>query len=169
MGAMTPLAADLLVLFRRDLVAFEREVALFPEDEALWRTLPGIANGAGNLALHVAGNLRHFAGAVLGGTGYVRHREAEFGRREGPRTGVAAELRAALADLEAVLPGLSEAALAAPFPAAVAGVQPPAGRFLIHLATHLAFHLGQAGYLRRTLTGDSRSAGAMGMGELMKP
>ena len=166
---MTPLAADLLVLFRRDLAAFEREVALFPDDEALWRTRPGLANGAGNLALHVAGNLRHFVGAVLGGTGYVRDREAEFGRREGPRTEVAAEVGAALADLEAVLPTLSEATLAAPFPAAVAGVQPPAGRFLIHLATHLAFHLGQAGYLRRTLTGDSRSAGAMGMGELMKP
>jgi len=169
MGAMTPLAADLLVLFRRDLAAFEREVALFPDDGALWRTLPGIANGAGNLALHVAGNLRHFVGAVVGGTGYVRDREAEFGRRSGPRAEVAAELRAALADLEAVLPALSEAALAAPFPVAVAGVQPPAGRFLIHLATHLAFHLGQAGYVRRTLTGDSRSAGAMGIGDLMKP
>ena len=166
---MTPLAADLLVLFRRDLAAFEREVALFPDDEALWRTRPGLANSAGNLALHVAGNLRHFVGAVLGGTGYVRDREAEFGRRSGRRTEVMAELRAALADLEAVLPGLSEAALAAPFPAAVAGVQPPAGRFLIHLATHLAFHLGQAGYLRRTLTGDSRSAGAMGIGDLMNP
>jgi uncharacterized damage-inducible protein DinB len=169
MGTMTPLAADLLVLIRRDLAAFEREVALFPDDGALWRTLPGIANSAGNLALHVAGNLRHFAGAVLGGTGYVRDREAEFGRRSGPRTEVAAELRAALADLEAVLPDLSEEALAAPFPVAVAGVQPPAGRLLIHLAAHLAFHLGQAGYLRRALTGDGRSAGAMAIGDLLEP
>ncbi|GLH69407.1 hypothetical protein GETHPA_09400 [Geothrix rubra] len=165
---MTPLAADLLVLFRRDLAAFEREVALFPDDEALWRTQPGVANSAGNLALHVAGNLRHFAGTVLGGTGYVRDREAEFGRRSGPRTEVAAELRAALADLEAVLPGLSDAALAAPFPVAVAGVQPPTGRFLLHLATHLAFHLGQAGYLRRALAVDGRSAGAMAIPELME-
>lgn len=165
---MTPLAADLLVLFRRDLAAFEREVALFPDDEALWRTQPGVANSAGNLALHVAGNLRHFAGTVLGGTGYVRDREAEFGRRSGPRTEVAAELRAARADLEAVLPGLSDAALAAPFPVAVAGVQPPTGRFLLHLAAHLAFHLGQAGYLRRALAVDGRSAGAMAIPELME-
>lgn len=165
---MTPLAADLLVLFRRDLAAFEREVALFPDDEALWRTQPGVANSAGNLALHVAGNLRHFAGTVLGGTGYVRDREAEFGRRSGPRTEVTAELRAALADLEAVLPGLSDAALAAPFPVAVAGVQPPTGRFLLHLAAHLAFHLGQSGYLRRALAVDGRSAGAMAIPELME-
>ncbi|HEX9010741.1 MAG TPA: DinB family protein [Holophagaceae bacterium] len=166
---MTPLAADLLVLFRRDLTAFQREVALFPDDEALWRTLPGLANSAGNLALHVAGNLRHFVGAVLGGTGYVRDREAEFGRREGTRAAVAAELAAALADLETVLPGLIEAALAAPFPEAVAGVKPPTSRLLIHLAAHLAFHLGQAGYLRRALTGDARSAGAMAIGDLLEP
>lgn len=169
MGAMTPLAADLLVLFRRDLAAFEREVALFPEDSALWRTLPGPANSAGNLALHVAGNLRHFVGAVLGGTGYIRDREAEFGRREGTKAEVVAELAEARTTLEAVLPGLSAAALAAPYPVAVAGVRPPTGRFLIHLAAHLAFHLGQAGYLRRALTGEGRSSGAMAIGDLIEP
>ncbi len=169
MGAMTPLAADLLVLFRRDLAAFEREVALFPDDAALWRTLPGLANSAGNLALHVAGNLRHFAGTVLGSTGYVRDREAELGRREGTKAEVVAELAEARTTLEAVLPGLSEAALEAPFPVAVAGVRPPTGRFLIHLAAHLAFHLGQVGYLRRTLTGEGRSSGAMAIGDLIEP
>lgn len=169
MGAMTPLAADLLVLFRRDLTAFEREVALFPDDDALWRTRPGFANSAGNLALHVAGNLRHFVGAVLGGTGYVRDREAEFGRRAGPRAQVAAELRAALADLEAGLPALPPAALEAPFPVAVAGIQPPTGRFLLHLAVHLAFHLGQAGTLRRILCEEGPSSGAMGIGDLLEP
>jgi hypothetical protein len=80
---MTPFAADLLVLFRRDLDALAREVALFPDDEALWRKVPGIANAGGNLALHVAGNLRHFVGAMLGDTGYMRDREAEFGRLTG--------------------------------------------------------------------------------------
>ena len=56
MVVMTPLAADLLILLRRDLRCLAREVALFPDDLALWRTVPGIANSAGNLALHVAGN-----------------------------------------------------------------------------------------------------------------
>ena len=169
MGAMTPLAADLLVLFRRDLAALEREVALFPDEATLWRTLPGIANSAGNLALHVAGNLRHFVGAVLGGTGFVRDREGEFGRREGTRAEVLAELAEARATLEAVLPDLSPAVLEGPFPVAVAGVHPPTGRFLVHLAVHLAFHLGQAGYLRRALTGQGRSSGAMALGDLMEP
>lgn len=65
----------------RELEAFCREVEAFPDDERLWQTLPGITNACGNLARHVAGNLQHFVGARLGGTGYVRHREAEFSQR----------------------------------------------------------------------------------------
>jgi hypothetical protein len=169
MGAMSPLAADLLVLFRRDLRALIREVALFPDDEALWRTVPGIANAGGNLALHVAGNLQYFLGAVLGGTGYVRDREAEFGRRTGSRAEVAAELGEALATLEALLPALLPDILEAPYPVPVAGLHPPTARFLLHLSGHLAFHLGQIGYLRRALTGDPRSAGAMAIQDLTPP
>jgi len=49
----------------------------------------------------------------------------------------------------------------------VGGLQMATGRFLVHLASHLAFHLGQAGYLRRTLTGDATSAGAMSIKDLV--
>jgi uncharacterized damage-inducible protein DinB len=164
---MTPLAADLLVLFHRDLRCFAREVALFPDDASLWRTAPGLANSAGNLALHVAGNLRHFVGAVLGGTGYLRQRELEFTQREGTRAEVAAKLERAALEVEAGLKGLTEAALALPFPVAVGGHRPATGRLLLHLSAHLAFHLGQAGYLRRILTGDATGAGAMDLWELV--
>jgi len=164
---MTPFAADLLILLRRDLGCFIREVEAFPDDATLWRTLPGIRNSAGNLALHVAGNLRHFVGAVLGGTGYGRDRDQEFAQREGSRAEVSAILKAAVNEVEVGLRGLTEAALAAPYPMAVMGHQPPTGRFLLHLSTHLAFHLGQAGYLRRALTGEGRATGGMGIAELM--
>jgi hypothetical protein len=165
---MTPLAADLLVLFRRDLRCFMRELELFPDDATVWRTLPGIGNSPGNLALHVAGNLRHFVGAVLGGSGYVRHREAEFAQREGSRADLVALLETTLRETEAGLAAVTEAQLARPFPVALAGLQPPTGRLLLHLATHLAFHLGQTGYLRRALTEDLRSAGGMSIPELME-
>ena len=33
----------------------------------------------------------------------------------------------------------------------------------LHLSTHLAHHLGQAGYLRRTLTGENVTSGAVSM------
>ena len=166
---MTPLCADLLILFRRDLQSLVREVNLFPDDATLWRTVPGIANSAGNIALHVAGNLRHFVGTVLGGSSYVRQREQEFAQREGTQAELVVALEAALADVERTLATLDPAALAAPFPVPVAGVQPPTGRFLLHLAVHLGFHLGQAGYLRRTLTADPASAGAMGIQGLVGP
>lgn len=164
---MTPFATDLLLLFRRDLRCFIREVEAFSDDASLWRTLPGISNSAGNLALHVAGNLRHFIGGVLGGTGFVRNRDQEFAQRAGSRAEVVATLEAALADVERGLEALSHETLAQPYPQAVLGHQPPTGRFLMHVATHLAFHLGQAGYLRRALTGQAGATGGMGIAELM--
>ena len=150
-------------LLTRELAAFAREVELFPDDETLWKTLPGITNSAGNLALHACGNLRHFVGAVLGGTGYVRDRPAEFATREGRREDVARELWAT-ADLVTTVLGRVEAAvLDAPFPEAHDGIRLPGRLFLMHLSVHLAFHLGQAGYLRRALTGDARSSGPVSL------
>jgi hypothetical protein len=46
------------------------------------------------------------------------------------------------------------------------GIRLPVGLFLLHLCAHLAHHLGQAGYLRRALTGEDRSAGPISMRSL---
>jgi hypothetical protein len=163
---MIPFAADLLVLFRRDLRCLVREVQSFPDDPTLWKTLPGISNSAGNLALHVAGNLRHFVGAAFGQTGYLRDRDSEFARREGSRTEVVALLEAALLEVEQGLEALTWEALAQPFPQPLAGHHPATGRVLMHLEAHLAFHLGQAGYLRRALTGEAGATGGMAIQDL---
>ncbi len=164
---MTPLAADLLVLFHRDLRCFIREVEAFPDDATLWHTVPGISNSAGNLALHVAGNLSSFVGVALGGTGYQRHREQEFSQREGSRADVVAALEGAAREVEIGLKALTPESLAAPFPMEVGGLHLVTGRFLLHLASHLAFHLGQAGYLRRALTGNAASTGVLSIKELV--
>lgn len=164
---MPPLAADLLTLYRRDLRCFIREVAAFPDDATLWHTLPGLSNSAGNLALHVAGNLRHFVGGALGHTGYQRDREGEFAQREGNRTTVIEALQTALAEVELGLAAVTTESLEAPYPQVVMGHQPRTRLFLIHLSTHLAFHLGQAGYLRRVLTGQADTTGGMAIQDLM--
>jgi len=164
---MTALGPELSLLTRRELDAFAREVELFPDDQSLWKTLPGVSNSAGNLARHVCGNLKHFVGAVLGGTGYVRHREQEFAAREGTRADVAAELRETRELMGRILPGLTPEVLEAPYPEAVGGVVPRCDRFLIHLAVHIGFHLGQAGYVRRAVTGDSRVSGTVAVKELV--
>jgi hypothetical protein len=143
----------------RELEGFKRELALFPDDDTVWTTAAGITNSAGNLALHLAGNLQYFIGSVLGGTGYVRNREAEFGRRSGSRDEIYGELDAAIAVVRRVLPSLPAGTLAADFPEPVMGLKFQTSTFLVHLCAHAGFHLGQAGYLRRVVTGDATSSG----------
>src|SRR5205809_5892030 len=75
-------------ILARDLRALRREIEAYPNERDLWRVQPGISNSAGNLALHLAGNLQYFLGAVLGETGDVRDRDAEFPRRDVPRVQV---------------------------------------------------------------------------------
>jgi hypothetical protein len=149
--------AEIAAILHRDLDGFQREIQLFPDDETPWVTPPGVANSAGNLALHIAGNIQHFIGNNLGGIRYDRDRDAEFGRRSGTRDELVGELGRALAIVKQVLPTISPARLDEPFPGATTPVPVSTRRFLIHLATHAAFHLGQAGYLRRIVTGNPES------------
>lgn len=150
-------------LLLRDLATLRREIEAYPDDESLWIAVPGLPTAGGNLALHVVGNLRHFIGATLGATGYLRDRPAEFGRRGGTRSDLLALVAATEGEVDATLAALDPARLGAPFPLEVNGVRVPTGGFLLHLATHLAFHLGQMDYHRRALTGDPTSVQPMGV------
>jgi len=158
---MSELSRDLERMLVRELDGFRREIALFPDDHSLWATVPGVTNSAGNLALHVAGNLQHFVGAVLGASGYRRNRDSEFGRKSATRAEVIRETDAAIAAVHAVLPHLSQQQLDAAYPEAIMGIRLRTQLFLIHLCAHAAFHLGQAGYVRRVVTGESRSSGSL--------
>ncbi len=159
-------ARNLSILLARELETFERELDLFPDDASVWRTAPAVANSVGNLALHVAGNLQHFVGRVLGGSAYVRDRDLEFSRRTGTRADVKAELRAALAAVEATLRDLPEERFAEEYPEPVNGLRLRTDRFLMHLCSHAAYHLGQASSVRRAVTGDPRSSGPVPLAAL---
>jgi hypothetical protein len=143
----------------RELEGLKRELALFPDDASAWTTVPGITNSAANLALHLAGNLQYYVGGVLGGTGYVRNREAEFGRRSGTRAEVTAEIVSAIQVVHDVLPHLPQDRLDAPLGEPVMGLTFRTEAFLLHLCVHAGFHLGQVGYLRRVITADAASSG----------
>lgn len=151
----------LRALFARDLAAAARMVAAYPSDEALWTTIPGTANSGGVLARHLAGNIRHFIGHVLGGSGYQRDREDEFLRHAHPRAQVAAELGFAAAECEAGLDALTPEALRRDFPVQIAGVTLTTEGALMHLATHLTYHLGQMDYHRRMLDPAAAPIGAL--------
>jgi uncharacterized damage-inducible protein DinB len=153
-----PLSLDINTLLVRELEGFRREIALFPDDASLWAVVPGVTNSAGNLALHVAGNLQHFLGTCLAGGPYVRDREAEFSTRGRSRAEVDRELQAAIDAVAVGLAGLDDASLQRPMSGPPNAMVARTGMFLLHLVAHTAFHLGQAGYVRRVLTGDGASA-----------
>jgi hypothetical protein len=159
-------AAEMIInairsILERDLGALRREVEAYPHDSDLWRSLPGTTNTGGTLVLHLAGNLQHYFGACLGGTGYVRDRDAEFSRRDVPRTELLHEIEAARTAVQAGLAKLSTGQLGAEFPEPVADARLTTGEYLVHLGTHLAYHLGQVDYHRRVVTGNATVVGAM--------
>jgi hypothetical protein len=138
----------LINLFERDLSRLEDEIAAYDTEEAIWRVPEGIKNSAGNLCLHLCGNLQHFIGAVLGQTGYVRNRELEFSDKNVPRQELLALVGVTRRVVLTVIVGLSPETLAKQYPEPVMG-EIATDRFLVHLYGHLNYHLGQINYHRR--------------------
>ena len=143
--------SELISLFTRDLRRVAQEIEAFPTDESLWQTAPGVTNSAGNLALHLEGNLREYIGRQLGGIAYTRQRPLEFSTTGLMRADVAARIDAVR---ETVIPALAKADLDALFPENVLGQPLTTRQFVFHLLGHLNYHLGQIDYLRRMNTGD---------------
>jgi len=150
----------------RELRTLERELNAYPSEQQIWELPAGLPNSAGTLALHAAGNLQHFLGAVLGGTSYVRDRDAEFSRRNVPRAELIEELRNAERAVRDTLPAMATDRFAETYPLAVANRRVNTGEFMTHLATHLAYHAGQLNYHRRIVTGDASGVGAVSPTEL---
>jgi hypothetical protein len=145
------LIVTLRTLFARDLNKLKQEIEAYQTEEALWRIAPGISNPAGNLCLHLVGNLNTYIGAELGHSGYVRHRDLEFSLRAIPRAELLQKIADTLVVVDSALAPLSDAQLDAEYPMLVLEAKTSTGYFLVHLATHLAYHLGQINYHRRLL------------------
>lgn len=153
----------------RDLTTFATELDAFPDEAGIWALPPGVSNSTGTLTLHCCGNLRTFIGARLGGTGYLRDRDAEFATRGVPREELKALIATTCDEVQRTLAALSDEAVAA-MPAMELGrTLLPMPLALVHLATHLAYHLGQADIHRRLATGENRTVGAMGVNGLVIP
>ena len=153
------LIPSMAAIFERDLRALAREVESYPDERDLWARVPGVPNVAGTLTLHLAGNLQYYIGAVLGGSGYVRDRPAEFARRDVARSELLREIEAARTAVARTLRLPLD--VDGEFPEAVAGNRVRTGDYLVHLATHFAYHLGQLDYHRRIVTGHDKGIDAM--------
>lgn len=156
----------LAAVISRELKTIERELHAYQNDEQVWALPAGLPNSGGTLALHAAGNLRHFIGTVLGGGSYVRDRDAEFSRRGVSRAELIDELQQAEKAVRDTLASLDPATFSTTYPIPVANRRINTGEFLAHLATHLAYHAGQMDFHRRVVTGDATGVGAVSPLEL---
>lgn len=142
---------SLIEILERDLLKLREEISLYPDETSLWSVGGEIKNSGGNLCLHIVGNLNHFIGAVLGGSGYVRNREEEFSLKNIPKAELISQIDDAIKTVMETLRKLNSKDFEVVYPVHVFDKKMTAGFFLIHLATHLNYHLGQINYHRRLL------------------
>lgn len=140
-----------ITLFERDLTSLARELSLYEHEADIWMIEGDLKNSAGNLALHLVGNLRHFFGHVIGGGDYKRNRENEFGARDVDREIILSEIDVAIQEVRQALQNLLESELSQIFPINVLGYEMSTAHFIAHLYGHLNYHLGQINYHRRLL------------------
>jgi len=145
------LLETLIKLFRRDLNKLKTEIELYKKESNLWLLNKGVTNCAGNLCLHLIGNLNAYIGEELGQTGYVRQRDLEFSLKNVPRKELINKIESTSAMVESVLNELTVKDLEKDFPINVFKGQMTTEFFLVHLLTHLSYHLGQINYHRRLL------------------
>ncbi len=135
----------------RDLDLLAKEIEAYPNEESLWAVKGDIKNSAGNLCLHLCGNLQHFIGAILGNSGYVRDRDAEFASKNIPKSTLMDQIRQTKNAIAKTFASMKDTSLGANYPVNVFGEPMTTEYFLVHLATHLTYHRGQVNYHRRLL------------------
>ena len=138
-------------IFIRDLSKLKGEIESYPNENSIWEIRSDINNSAGNLTLHLIGNLNTYIGAELNKTGYIRNRELEFTRKNVPRVQLIRSIEDTINVIENVLDQLSVTDLKKEYPTLIWEKKTSTEYVLIHLTTHLAYHLGQINYHRRLL------------------
>ena len=145
------LTETLKLLFERDLKKLRVEIEAYKTEKNIWQVEKNIKNSAGNLCLHIIGNLNWYIGAQLGATGYIRHRELEFSSTNIPKDDLLLEIDKTRSVLDNTLDKITSNQLELEYPILVFDKKTTTYYFLIHLATHLAYHLGQINYHRRLI------------------
>lgn len=138
-------------LYTRDLNKLKTEIETYQNEETFWKTDKNISNSAGNLCLHLVGNLNTYIGAQLGNSGYVRQRDLEFSLKDIPRPELIQQIEKTIDVIFYSLGKITEEDLKKDYPGEPLGYKMTTEYFLIHLFGHLNYHLGQVNYHRRLL------------------
>lgn len=140
---------DLVNLYDRDIQKLHAEVSAYATESALWQAVPGIANPGGNLCLHLIGNLNTYIGQEIGGIAYVRNRPLEFSLKDVPRKELMEQVNHTRSVVTNALTQMDATLWDQEYPQRVFEEPMTYGWFLLHLSTHLSYHLGQLNYHRR--------------------
>ena len=138
-------------LFKRDLLKLRNEVESYISEERIWYVEKSISNSAGNLCLHLVGNLNTYIGSVIAKTNYIRNREQEFSLRYVPKQELLQMIDDTIEVVQDALKLVTEEDLTQEYPILVFTEKTTTEFMLVHLATHLSYHLGQINYHRRLL------------------
>ena len=144
-------ALILVEIYERDLKALKKEIESYADESKLWVIEKQISNSAGNLCLHIIGNLNHFVGNVLGNTGYIRKRDEEFSQKNIPAKELLEKLDKTIEVVKTTFASLKTADLEKEFPLEIMGKRASTEFWLVHFSCHLSYHLGQINYHRRLL------------------
>jgi uncharacterized damage-inducible protein DinB len=102
--------------------------------------------GAGNLVLHLAGNVRQYVIATLGGVPDVRERQAEFDATGPmPAPDLLGRLEKTMAEASGVIGRLDPPALLRTY--RVQGSVESGLSILVHVVEHFSYHTGQIAYI----------------------
>jgi uncharacterized damage-inducible protein DinB len=146
------MSIDILkILFSRDLNRLKTEVEQYTDESDIWKVKGQITNSAGNLCLHLVGNLNTYIGGELGNTGYVRDRALEFSAKDVPRQELILMIDRAIDMVSQTLDRLDQEMLKDEYPILVFEEKTSTEYLLTHLTTHLTYHLGQINYHRRLI------------------
>ena len=145
------LTTVLKTVYIRDLNILRKEISLYTNENSIWKTDKSISNSAGNLCLHLVGNLNTYIGAEFGKTGYIRQRDLEFSLKDIPREELTRRIEETISIVHQSLNNIRGMDLEQDYPAKVFDYNMSIEYFLVHLSSHFAYHLGQVNYHRRLL------------------
>ena len=142
---------ELITFFENDLNKLITELELYKNEENIWRIEKGISNSAGNLTLHLIGNLHTFIGKEIGRTNYIRNRELEFTHKKVPRIELINSINTTLEMVKKSLLSITNEELKNDYPILKFSKVETNEYLLVHLIKHLTYHLGQINYHRRLI------------------
>ncbi len=121
--------------------------ALLSEDE-LWRRPNDASNSAGNIMLHLCGNIRQWVVHGLGGADDTRQRQVEFDERGPiPKAELLAMMQETIDEVDAVLASLDPNTLTEK--QSIQGFDETTLTAVYHVVEHFSYHLGQIAYITK--------------------